>query len=185
MSRSWTWALCIASLAMLCACGDSASSQGALETEAAHEVAASEPARPVLIPAGLDIVPELQKAGPPWDAEPFYDRNSYTGGSVDLSRRTVMFPMGSIIIDRPASGGIYLVTVRSGMGDRCGDPSALGRAYAALAGPLEIPLPDEKQLAQIQNAWLTDDGFTEVEFPHAMVRAIGGCISAMVIKATA
>ena len=184
MSRSYIWTLCIVPLSMLCACGDSASSQSAPETQAAHEEAATEAARPVLIPAGLDVVPELQKAGPPWDAEPFSDQSNYTGGTIQLSRRNVSFPMGSISIDRPASGGIYSVAIRTGMGDRCGDASALGRAYAALAGPLELPLLDETQMALLNKAWSTKDGSTDILFRHAMVRAVGGCVSTLLIKAT-
>ena len=152
--------------------------------EAVEDQEVSQDSKPVLAPAGLDVVPELQKAGSPWDAAPFADQTSYTGGSVDLSRRSVSFPMGSISVDRADYGGVHMVIIGSGMGERCGDPAALGRAYLALAGPLDVPLPSEAQLAELNSVWSAREGMAEITFPKVLVRAVGGCVSQMVIKAT-
>lgn len=177
-------ACAMAMLALASACSDAGEKANAVgQAAAASSESVVEDARPVLVPAGVDIVPDLQKAGPPWDVAPIWDRTNYTGGSIDLYRRAVSFPMGSITIDRTDYGGIHMVMVGSGVGDRCGDASALGRAYAALSAPLGIPLPNEAQIAQLQQTWAARKGMVEINFPHVTVRAVGGCVGMMVIKA--
>lgn len=153
----------------------------AVETEASAIPTVA--ARPTLVPAGIDIVPALQAVGAPWDTPVLDDRGDYTGGSINLYRRSVTFAKGSIQIDRTEDGAIHYVAVHAGFGDRCGEPAALGKAYFALSQALGLPPLDKADGARLNKAWLDPKGWEELTIGKAHIKAIGGCVSALTFKA--
>ncbi len=140
--------------------------------------------RPVLIDAGLDVIPEIAKAGAPWNVAPVSSLTNYTGGSIRLSRRTVVMPGAVILVDRADDGGVAYVRAQAGVSDRCGSAAAAGAAYAELVRALNLALPDPSTLTRLKSAWASkSDAIDQFDFGGVRLTASGGCLPAIAIKA--
>ena len=153
------------------------------EPDAATEIAA--PAaieQQVLLVAGTDVVPLVAAVGNAWRGPKSIDRLSYNA-SLQQSRRMVGYAEGSITVDRDDGGNLVKVVLRSGVGDRCGE------AGSVLAGGAEVlrlsgePIYSDNEFAQLKTALSADDGNAEFQRGRALVRAIGGCIKTLLVKA--
>lgn len=150
----------------------------------AAEIVQNANKRPVLIDAGLDVVPEIAKAGEPWNVAPVSGLNNYTGGSIRLSRRTVFLPGAVILVDRTDDGGVAYVRAQAGISNRCGSAAAVGAAYAELVRALNLALPDASTLTRLKSAWASkSSAIDQFEFGGARFTASGGCLPAIAIKA--
>lgn len=141
-------------------------------------------ARTALVEAGSDIMPLLAQSGKPWNTPPILDRSNYTQ-SVRLSRRMVVFRDASVTIDRSDDGSVYMVVLQSGIAERCGAPEVLGRAYATLANPLRLPTLDNVDIERLRRAWASKDESEDAAADGVVVRAIGGCLPKLLLKAEA
>lgn len=163
---------------LVAACGSSPQKSDREQTAAMHESGN----RPVLVPAGLDVFPVISAAGAPWDRAAYVDTHNYDD-SLHLNRQTKIFDRGVVSVDRTDDGGLYMIRVQSGAADRCGNPADLGRAYAQLMQPLRMPLLENADVEHIKQAWSTKDGWFEVTKNHILIRALGGCLQSLIIKA--
>lgn len=135
--------------------------------------------KPVLeyiAPAGLDPVPLIESVGAPWSGDPVMD--SFTDG---LSRRTVIFPSGSIKVDRDEGGNLRMLILQSGADSQCGPPEPLMTAYSKLERQLELPVMPASQRTALLSA-LNEEGMHEEINGGLLVRAIGGCLNSLLIR---
>jgi hypothetical protein len=168
-------------LTILAGCDRAPSSETAPTEDPQLELV--EKGRPVLIAAGLDVVPVIGATGEPWSGSPVGELGNHNA-SLDLTRRNTFFKQGSIVVDRAAYGGIYMVKVASGIADRCGDAAPLPKALDALLGALSLPplLPAEK--ARLVSAWQSRGEEAELKIGgRARARAVGGCLKTLVLVA--
>ena len=172
-------ALLLLQALMLAGCEDREMAAADRDSPQAPEVADN---RPVLVPAGLDVVPIIQGAGKPWVGAPLGEDSNYTA-SVDLTRRNVYFSEGSLTIDRANAGGIYYLGIRSGIGDRCGDFQPLVQAYIELQSALDLPTLATDEISAMRSAW-EKRGDAELNKPGVQIKAVGGCIQMLTFKAT-
>lgn len=149
------------------------------DAPSATAVATDESGRPILMPAGLDIVPEIAKAGSPWADAPLSDH----GSGYPITRRSVMYSGGLVDVDRSEYGGVDMIKVQSGIGTKCGDAAPMTRALAYLAKGTGLRLPSSPEVAKLDAAWRAPQGWHEVTVSGALYRAIGGCLKVLVVKA--
>lgn len=179
----FTRAALICLFALLTGCDTHSATSQKHEVTSGVAAAPTEGGRPVLIAAGLDVVPLISNSGTPWRGDPFDEQGSHNA-SVDLTRRNTFYRGGSITVDRASMGGIYMIRVASGVGDRCGDPAPLKDALLNLVGPLGLDRPSDADLASFDSAWRAKNGLAEINLGgRSEVRAIGGCLPSFTIKA--
>lgn len=168
-------------LVMLWGC-EQAPSQGSAVADDA-QVELIEKGRPVLVSAGLDVVPVIGQIGEPWSGDPVGEVGNHNA-DLDLTRRDTYFKRGSIVVDRAAYGGIYMVKVTSGIADRCGEAAPLPKAFDALLVALNLPLPSPVQRERLISIWQSGDDQVELDIGgKALARAVGGCLKTLVLKA--
>lgn len=154
------------------------------EATSAPGLARIEDGRAIIMPAGLDVVPVISNAaGAPWEAQPFIDNESWTGGSVNLYRRNVLYPAASTVVDRTKRGSIYMVQVRSGTLNKCGEGEPLERALNALLISFQKQPLRAEQLAGLRKVWQDRSGDFEVVTDGLLIRAVGKCVNTLVAKA--
>lgn len=139
--------------------------------------------RPILRAAGFDPVSAVIKAGTSWEGKPLSDNTSFTGGEINLYRRAVLFPNGLITIDRTNNGDLYYILVQSGIAERCGSTIEVARAFAQLSSALNLPPLSSDRAARMQAALGAKDGWLELKAGNAQVKAFGGCLPRVSIKA--
>ncbi len=183
--RSGFLALCLSGLALgLASCNRPAPvgdpTTGALTSEEAPAPAK----RPVIVEAGVNVVLEIAKAGKPWDEATISDTNHYTGGTIQLYRRTAIMPDAVVVVDRTEDGGVSYVRAQAGASDRCSSPGAVGAAYVQLQRALELDLPDAATLARLKSDWSAkSDKIDQFEVGRIQFTASGGCRPAIALKA--
>lgn len=148
------------------------------EPDAATPSAAA--SHPVLIEAGLDIVPTIAAIGAPWNGAPISDNSD---GAYPITRRNVFYDRGSVTVDRAEDGGIYVVRAVSGIAEKCGPPAPVAYALAALVRDMRLPTPNEAEVSLLLKAWQSKDGDTEVQIRGARIHAVGGCLPAVTVTA--
>lgn len=139
--------------------------------------------RPVLVEAGLDVVPEIAKSGSPWNGPVISDTTHFSGPPINLGLRTVVFPGGLIKIDRTDDGGIHRILVQSGVADRCGSPAVVAAAFVELTKAIPLPVADAEQVRKLQAIWSSKTtGFDEMNLRNVRVAAGGGCLPWVSVK---
>lgn len=173
----------IVALALVMAgCGPSAVPNSA-QSEAASFASETPLARPTLAQAGLDILPIIEQAGGRGFDEalaPSFPDNY--NASLQLYRRNRMFKGGSVTIDRTDAGELYMVQVREGFGDRCGAGNSLAPIADAVLSAIGKSALTPQDTAGAKDALRTGRDF-ELSRSGAIVRFVGGCVKAVVIKA--
>jgi hypothetical protein len=149
---------------------------------AAETTDASEAARPVL--AGKDYDPALALRGldPQWAEPPLNAGTNYTP-SLGLERSTSFWRNTSLTYDRTGEGGVYMIQVRSGLPGRCDSGPDLALAFDQFAEDFGLGENGKETRTKLMAAWASEEGSAEVEIRNVMVRALGGCPRALVIKA--
>lgn len=143
-----------------------------------------EDGRAIIMTAGLDVVPVISNAaGAHWDVQPTMDKETWTGGSINLYRRNVLYPTASIAVDRTARGSIYMVQVRSGTLNKCGDSEPLERALNALLTAFQKQPLQPEQLAGLREVWHNRSGDFEAVTDGLSVQAVGACVNTLKAKA--
>lgn len=178
-------AFCLSGFLALSACSGPApvavaTAEATSEASSAH----IEDGRAIIMPAGLDVVPVISNAaGAPWDAQPFMDKETWTGGSINLYRRNVLYPAASTVVDRTERGSIYMVQVHSGTLNKCGGGEPLERALNALLIAFQKQPLQAEQLAGLRKVWQDRSGDFEVVTDGLLIRAVGKCVNSLVAKA--
>lgn len=175
----------IRTLSLLAAALALSSCSGQIEEDKVAAVEATptaEAARRTL--AGRDYDPYLAIRGldPQWSELPIDSRSNYSP-SLGLDRSNFSWRNTSLVYDRTDEGGVYMIQVRSGLPGRCTAGPDLSQAFDRFAEDFALKSQALEVRPQLLKAWTSSDGQAEVELGDIMVRAIGGCPRALVIKA--
>lgn len=138
--------------------------------------------RPVLAGKEYDPALALRSLDPQWTERPFDISTNYSP-SLGLERTTSFWRNTSINYDRTDEGGIYMIQVRSGLPGRCNSGPDLARAFDQFAADFELGAAAEEMRPKLIDAWGSEDGWEEREIGKVLVRAIGGCPRALLLKA--
>lgn len=158
------------------------SSKEALTTEEAQVPAK----RPVIIEAGVNVVLEIAKAGKPWNEAAISDDNHYTGGSIQLYRRTTVMPDAVVVVDRTDDRGVSYVRAQAGMSTRCSSPDAVDGAFVELQQALKLAPLDTATMSRLRSDWSSkSDTIDQFEVGRIEFTASGGCRPAIAVKAIA
>lgn len=149
---------------------------------AAETSAANEAARPILAGSEYDPVLALRGIDPQWSEHPFDTSTNYTP-SLGLERSTSFWRNTSVSYDRTDEGGVHMIQVRSGLPGRCDSGPDLGLAFDQFAKDFGLSGEANQIRPELIAAWGSNDGQAEGELGNVMVRALGGCPRALVIKA--
>lgn len=167
-----------AALALACCTSEvKTDAPGATENSPANEAA-----RPFLAGSEYDPALALRGIDPQWSEPPFDTSTNYTP-SLGLERFTSFWRNTSVIYDRTDEGGVYMIQVRSGLPGRCNSGPDLGLAFDQYARDFGLSGEVGQIRPKLIAAWGSNDGQAEGELGNVMVRALGGCPRALVIKA--
>ena len=148
----------------------------------AETTAAAEAVRPVLAGSEYDPALALRGLDPQWTEAPFHTDTSYTP-SLGLERFTSSWRNSNLNFDRTDEGGVYMIQVRSGLPGRCDSGPDLALAFDQFAADFALGTGGAEIRPKLVQAWAAKQGATEAEIGKVMVRAIGGCPRALVLKA--
>lgn len=148
----------------------------------AETTAAAEPIRPTLAARDYDPLLAVRGLHPQWTENPFNTSSNYTP-SLGLDRTEHSWRNTSLNYDRTDEGGVYMIQVRSGLPGRCDSGPDLALAFNQFAEDFSLGAPVEEIRPKLIEAWASKDGWAEGEIGKVMVRAIGGCPRALVVKA--
>ncbi len=155
------------------------------EADAPEPVAISTPdqaVRPTLAGEEYDPILAIRGLDPQWSERPFHADKNYTA-SLGLDRTSYSWRNTSINYDRTDEGGVYMIQVRSGLPGRCNSGPDLALAFDQFAEDFALGVGAAEIRPRLVQAWAANDGSTEAEIGKVMVRALGGCPRALVIKA--
>ena len=148
----------------------------------AETTTASEPARPSLAGQDYDPILALRGLDPQWNEPPLHADKNYNA-SLGLDRTSYLWRNTSINYDRTDEGSVFMIQVRSGLPGRCSSGPDLGLAFDQFAKDFNLAGQGGEMRPKLIAAWASNDGQAEGELGNVMVRAIGGCPRALVIKA--
>lgn len=135
------------------------------------------PAQPILAKAGNDVVPAIASSSPDWKGTPFSDTSRYDD-DIKTYRRVLMYGHGVMAIDRTDGGDLKMVSLSSGLAERCGTVTGVMRGVDALLARIGQP-----QLSEAERAALTPGA--ELVRNGILVRTVKGCIWNAVVRSAA
>lgn len=169
----------IAAILVLVAC----SAEQGVEAPAPSETSSPvQSARGTLAGNDYDPILAIRSLDPQWNEPPLHADKNYTA-SLGLDRTTYLWRNTSINYDRTDEGGVFMIQVRSGLPGRCDSGPDLGLAFDQFAKDFRLTAAADEIKPKLAAAWASKDGRAEVEQGTVMIRAIGGCPRALVIKA--
>lgn len=179
--RTPNFALRVGIAALVFVAGLSAASLFRGHPEAAQTVASPSPTteatQPILVKAGVDVVPAIAAAGPDWKGAALSDNTRYDS-DIATYRRVLMYGHGVIKIDRTDGGDLKMVSLSSGLADRCGSVTGALLGVDALLTKIGQPrLSDAERATLTPGAELTRNGI--------LVRTVKGCIWNAVVRPAA
>lgn len=169
----------IAAALTLVGCANDREAEAPVATETTN---ATEPLRPTLAGSEYEPYLALQGIDPQWADSPLHTDSNYTA-SLGLDRRYFAWRNTNLTYDRTDQGGVYLISLRSGMPGRCNSGPDLMLAYNQFAEDFALGAPAQDLKPKLSDAWASDDGWAEGELGKVMIRAIGGCPRSLVLKA--
>jgi len=149
---------------------------------AAEAETVAELTRPTVASKGYDPYLAIRGLDPQWSDRPLLTNTHYTA-SLGLNRESLTWPNTNMSFDRTDYGGVYMISIRSGMPERCSAGPDLMLAFDQYASDLGIAAQAQGLKPKVAEAWASGDGWFEAEVGRTMIRAIGGCPRSLVIKA--
>lgn len=171
--------LLVASAIALSACTGDQQSEAPIADETNT---ASQPGRPSLAGSEYDPLVTLRGLDPQWAEAPF-DTGSNYSPSLGLDRASYTWRNTSLNYDRTDNGSVYMIQVRSGLPGRCDTGPDLARAFDQFAQDLALGEGATELRPKLIEAWASEDQWAEADIGQVMVRAVGGCPRALVLKA--